>query len=273
MKRIITVLSFLIAFTGIPNTVHAQDRHFTWTYESITLPKGGIDIEPWVTYYTGRENYYNRYETRLEFETGLTNRLQTALYFNAKHETRALTDSSGNITGLGKSSGYSFSNEWKLNVLNPSTAPIGLGLYAEYGISPDEIELEFKLLLDKKMPKSIIAYNFVNEFEFEYEFEKKQNGEGEIESEKEYIIENDLAYMYLFKPNFGLGVEARNHNEFVEGEMEHAVVFIGPTLFYSQKNFFAIINVLPQLFNLKGGGRELNEHEKFSARILLGISL
>lgn len=273
MNRIVTVLLLLIAFTGISNVVTAQDRHFSWTYESVTLPKGGIDIEPWVTLFTGRENYYSKYETRIEFETGLTDKLQTALYMNAKHVTQASTDSTGNIIGLDKSSGYSFSNEWKLNILNPSTAPIGLGLYAEYGISPDEVELEFKLLLDKKTPKSIIAYNFVNEFEFEKEFEKEQNGEGEIETEKEYIIENDLAYMYLFKPTFGLGIEARNHNEFVEGEMEHAVVFLGPTLFYSQKNFFAIINVLPQLTNLKGGGTDLDEHEKFSARILLGISL
>ena len=268
-----TVFALLIAFSGISNIVIAQDRHFSWTYESTTLPKGSIDIEPWVTYYTGKEDFYNKYESRIEFETGLTNKLQTALYLNAKHETKALTDSTNHITGLGKSSDYSFSNEWKLNILNPSTAPIGLGLYVEYGMSPDEIELEFKLLLDKKLPKSILAYNLVHETEFEKEFEKRQNGEGEIENDKEYIIENDLAYMYLFKPSFGIGLEARNHNEFVEGEMEHAVIFLGPTLFYSQNNFFAIINVLPQLTNLKGGGIELDEHEKLSIRILLGISL
>ena len=273
MKRETTFLLMIIAFTGIANIVVAQDRHFSWTYESTTLPKGGIDIEPWVTYSTGRENYYSKYESRIEFETGLTDKLQTALYLNAKHETKALTDSSGNITGLGSGSGYSFSNEWKLNILNPSTAMIGLGLYAEYGISPDEVELEFKLLLDKKTAKSIIAYNLVSEIEFEKEFEAEENGEGEIETEREFVIENDLAYMYLFKPNFGLGLEARNHNEFVDGEMEHAAVFLGPTLFFSQKNFFAIVNIMPQLINLKGGGTDLDEHTKLTARILFGVSL
>jgi len=272
MNRFNVIITLIFILIEIPGIMEAQDRHFAWTYESVTLPKGNIDLEPWVTYFTGRENYYSRYEARLEFETGLTDRLQTALYLNSKHETSTLTDSTGGITGLMKKSGYSFSNEWKLNILNPSTAPVGLGLYAEYGISPDEIELEFKLLLDKKGPQSIIAYNLVNEFEFEYEFEEDQTGKGEIELEREYIIENDLACIYLFKPAFGIGLEARNRNEIVKGEIENAAFFLGPTLFYSQKNFFAIINILPLLAEIKGENGNLSEYEKFAARIILGIS-
>ncbi len=272
MRRGIAFVLLLI-ISGISVVVLAQDRHFSWTYESVTIPKGAIDMEPWVTVSGGKDNYYIKYETRIEFETGLTDKLQTALYMNANHVTQAITDSTDNIIGLEKSSGYSFSNEWKFNLMNPSTAPVGLGLYAEYGISPDEVELELKLLLDKKTPNSIFAYNFVNEFEFEYEFEKEESGEGEIEIEREYIIENDLAYMYLFKPSFGLGLEARNKNEFVKGELEHSVIYLGPTLFYAQNNFFAIINVMPQLTNLNTGGIDLDEHEKLVARILIGISL
>ena len=198
MKNITVLL--LTIFTGLTNALLAQDRYFTWTYESTTLPRGSIDLEPWFTFYSGRENFYNKYETRIEFETGLTDKVQTALYLNTKYETKAVTDSSDNITSLEKS-------------------------------------------------------------------------QGEVKTEKEYILKNDLAYMYLFKPDFGLGLEARNHNEFVEGEMEHAAVFLGPTIFFAQKNFFAIINILPQVTNLKGRGIDLHEHEKFSARILLGISL
>ena len=269
MKRTITLI-FLI-LTGLFNVVQAQDRHFSWTYESTTLPKGAIDVEPWVTFSSGRDHYYNKYESRLEFETGLTDRLQTALYLNTSHETKAILNEDGEVIGLGESTGFSFSNEWKLNLINPSVNPFGLGLYGEYGISTDEVELEFKLLLDKKTPKSILAYNLVTELEFEKEFEEEA-GEGEIETEKEFIIENDLAYMYMFKPNIGLGAEVRNHNEFVEGEWEHAALFAGPTLFYSQKNFFAIINVLPQIGDLKNGGLELHDHAKFNGRILLGVS-
>lgn len=270
MKQTITLI--LITLAGLFNVTQAQDRHFSWTYESTTLPKGAIDIEPWVTFSTGRDNYYSKYESRLEFETGLTDKLQTALYLNTSHETKAILNENGEVIGLGESTGFSFSNEWKLNLINPSTNPFGLGIYGEYGISTNEIELEFKLLLDKKTPKSILAYNLVTELEFEKEFEVEEDGHGEIESEKEFIIENDLAYMYLFKPNFGIGVEARNHNEFVEGEWEHSVLSVGPTLFFSKKNFFAIVNALPQIGDLKNGGLELHDHTKFSGRILLGVS-
>jgi hypothetical protein len=271
----VTVLGtgFVLFLTGYQCICTAQDRHFTWTYESTTLPKGAIDIEPWVSYYTGRENYYNRYETRLEFETGLTDKLQTALYLNSKHITEALIDSSGNITGLAGNSGYSFSNEWKLSILNPSIAPVGLGLYFEYGISTGEIELEFKLLFEKRSQKSIIAYNLVSETEFEYEFEEEENGETEIEREKEYTLENDLAYMYMIKPSLGIGMEARNLNEFNNSELEHSILSIGPTLFYSRGKFFAIVSLLPQLADLKQDGPDLEDHEKLAGRIILGIGL
>ena len=66
-------------------TLIAQDRQFARTYQSNTLPKGAIDIESWATFRTGRQYFYNRLDTRLEFETGLTDKLQTALYFNASH--------------------------------------------------------------------------------------------------------------------------------------------------------------------------------------------
>jgi hypothetical protein len=270
MKKQPLLIFLLSGF--ITTAIIAQDRHFSRTYESTTLPKGKIDIEPWVTYGTGKKNFYNRYDSRLEFETGLTDRIQTSLYLNSSHSSFAKMDSLEKVSGIDSKSGFSFSNEWKFNILNPSTSPVGIGLYAEYSLATDEVELEFKLIIDKKMPKSIISYNLVSETEFEYGFENEKN-EGEIEAETEFIIENDLAYMYLFKPKVGLGLEARNHNVFVEGELEHSAIFLGPTLFYSNGNLFAILNIMPQLGSLKIAGTDLDEYEKLTGRIILGVSL
>ena len=268
MKRTITFFTFL-TLTGLFNITFAQDRHFAWTYESTTLPKGAIDFEPQVTYSTGRNNFYRKYESRLEFETGLTNKLQTAVYLNTSQESKALTDENGKVIGIGESTGLSFSNEWKLNLLDPSVNPVGLGVYGEYGISTDEVELEFKLLLDKRTPKSILAYNFATEFEIEKEFEAD---EAAIEGDHEVAIENDLAYMYMFKPTIGLGIEAHNSNVIDGGEWEHSALYVGPSLFFSQKNFYAIINALPQIGDLKNGGLELHDNTKFTGRIMLGVS-
>jgi len=271
MKRFIVAVVALL-LTGFVRESFAQDRHFSWTYESTTLPKGAIDVEPWVTFKTGRENFYNKLESRLEFETGLTDKLQTSVYLNAEHKAQAVLDEDGNVIGIGESSGISFSNEWKLNILDPSVSPIGFGLYGELGLSAEEVELEFKLLFDKKTPKSVWSYNLVTELEFENEYEVEESGKAEIELENEIIIENDFAYMHMVKPNFGLGLEVRNHNVFVEGEFEHSALFAGPTMFWSKNKVFAIVNAMPQLTSLKGSGRDLDEYEKMAFRVILGFS-
>lgn len=265
---LLSLILLLLSDTGMAQ----HHRHFTWTYETTTLGQGEVDVEPWITYSTGRTHFYNRYETRLEVESGITDRLQTAVYLNREHEATGITNKSGELVGLKRSSGYSFSNEWLWNVLNPSANPIGLGLYFEYGLSPSKVEIEPKILLEKRWKKHILAYNVVGEYEFEYEFEYNDE-KGEIERNQEYIWENDLAYMYMINPKLGFGAEVRNHNEFVDGEWEHSALFGGPTLFYSNGKFFAMLNALPQITDLKGGGRTLHEHEKLQTRIILGVEL
>src|SRR5204863_9653339 len=84
MYRLSFTISFLfvILFTG---PAFAQDRNFARTYQSITLPKGNKDIEVWNTFRSGRNNFYRRIDQRIEFEVGLTDKLQTAFYLNASH--------------------------------------------------------------------------------------------------------------------------------------------------------------------------------------------
>lgn len=274
---IITAILFYISLSSF-----AQDRHFAWTYESTTLPKGSVDIEPWFTLTSGRTHFYQSYASRLEFEFGLTDKLQTSMYFNSKHKAFAGIDLAGNITGIEKESDFSFSNEWKWNLLNPSTKPIGLGLYGEFTFSSTEIELEGKIILDKKWDKNIFSFNNVEEFEFEKSFGVEDDGNGFIETHPELKIENDLAYMRMFKSNFGLGLEMRNHNIIDGGAWEFSTLNLGPTLYYVNKientkaSWWVVLNVLPQLTNIGGeapkGQRFLDEHEKLEARVLLGVS-
>jgi hypothetical protein len=228
----ILLMNILSVITlSLIQVANAQDRHFAWAYESTTLPKGSVDIEPGVTFSTGRNYFYQSYTPRLEFELGLTDRLQTSVYFNSMHKAFAAIDLNGNITGIEKESDFSFSNEWKLNILNSSVKPIGLGLYGEFTFSPSEIELEGKILLDKKWGKNIVAFNQVEEVEFERNFLTGDNGKGVIETHPELKIENNLAYMRMFKSNFGLGLEIRNQNIIDEHTWEFSTLSAGPYLF------------------------------------------
>src|SRR4051812_1480656 len=68
--------------TLAPFAVAANERHLTYTYESAVLPQGARELEVWSTARLGREQRYARFDERVEFEVGLTDRLQTSFYLN-----------------------------------------------------------------------------------------------------------------------------------------------------------------------------------------------
>src|ERR1035437_4148720 len=173
-------------------TLRAQDRQLARTYQSTVQPKGGFDIEFWNTLHTGRDYFYNRLDQRLEFEYGVTDKFQSAFYLNASHSAMGSKDTA--FTGIIKESEFSFSNELKWQVLNPSANNIGLGLYAEYTIGSSGGELEGKIILDKRTEKNIFAYNAVGEYELNWDVRK-----GKTEIGKEITFENDFGFMHLFQ--------------------------------------------------------------------------
>src|SRR6516162_9438009 len=73
------LVSIIPILGGWPVAVAANERHFTYTYESAVLPPGAKEIEVWATGGFGRNEYYAQLDQRLEFEVGLTERLMTAV--------------------------------------------------------------------------------------------------------------------------------------------------------------------------------------------------
>lgn len=259
MKKLLAAFLMLVSLAS--QTVEAQDRIFNYTYQSNVLNVGQREIEPWVTFKWGREKFYRAFEHRLEYELGFAKNLQTAFYINAKTSAAQINDST-----IEESNELSFSNEWKYKVFDAVADPVGFALYGEYGIGRNEIELEAKLIFDKRIGNFVVALNLVGEMEFEKEAEH-----GEIENEKETIYEVDLGYSYRIRNGLYLGIEARNHNEVKEGKWEHSALFMGPTLSYTMENFWVNFTVLPQVTSFKGAtknGLVLNEHEKFETRLI-----
>jgi len=275
-KTALIILTMLFAMNS-----QGQDRHFAWTYESTVLPKGNVDFEPWFTYSTGRDQFYHRLNSRLEFEVGLTNRIQTAFYINSMFESGTVVDSLGMETSIASNQSYSFSNEWKINILNPSVRGIGLALYGEYLLSGKETELEYKIIIDKKMLNNTIAFNHVGEFEFEHEVKAATSGSTEIETEREYSMENDLAFMHLFSTNMGAGLEFRSKTK-IENKDTFSSLFIGPTFFYSGNRpngngWFIIFNIQSRVYDAEdhiysASKQFQGDFEKVQSRLILGFS-
>lgn len=278
MKK--TAIFSLIIFFSV--TANAQDRQFVRTYQSTNLAKGVRDFEVWSTLRMGKEAYFRRLDERLEFEIGLTDRVQTAFYLNMTHKSFAdKNDSTGTIFS---ESEFSVSSEWKLKLSDATTNFIGSGLYGEMTISGTEFELEAKLILDKNIGKSLIAFNAVGEWEWEQEVETTVvDGKVEQENKMELAatpVEFDLAYMYNIKPHFGIGLEAKNHYEITpKGGLEHSALLLGPTLYWSSEDnkHSIIINFLPQIANMNKTDKQpdaldLDEYEKYNFRLLFDFT-
>lgn len=243
----------------------ANERHFTYTYETAVLPTGAKELEIWTTPRIGRDSYFVRFDERMEFEVGVTDRLMTALYLNVSNTTAEVApemrETEFEFEGV--------SSEMKYKLSDPVADTLGVGLYGEVTGSTNELEIEGKILLDKRLGSLLVAGNLV--FEQEWEFEAE-------ETESEQAVEVDVAGTVTLRPGLSAGIEVRNVNAIHEGEWEHSALFAGPVLAYATDTWWVALTVLPQLPALKAGdandgSRVLNDHEKLESRLLLSFHL
>lgn len=248
----------------------AQDRALNYTYQSLVLGKGQKEIEVWSTLRSGRDVYFRGIDHRLEFETGLGKNLQTAFYLNYGYSKGI--EYINEIPSEYTSNSFSFSNEWKLKLTDPVANAMGSALYFEYGIGPDEFELEGKIILDKQVGRTLHAFNIVGEYEFEKEFEQ-ENDELETETEREMYFELDYGLSVKLMDGFALALEARNQNQFsASNELESSVLSLGPGFSYYTDGFWLNFTLMPQIADLKGGELELTEHEKLQIRLVFSFA-
>ena len=127
----------------------------------------------------------------------------------------------------------------------------------------DELELEGKLIVDKRIGNLLLAANFVAEHEWEY---------GIGATGKELHLDGFLAASWFFTPRFSLGIEAWNANIIADGTWEHSAFFLGPVASYTGNGWWVTLTILPQLPAFRpsegGGTYVLTDYERFQARLL-----
>ena len=264
-------LSFGLALSALvfASPARANEHHFGYVYETGVLAPGAKELEMYNTLRTGREDFYSAMDQRLSFEVGVANNLMTAFYLNWSNETSGDTVLSSAFEWQG------ISSEWKLKLMDPVADAVGLGLYAELSYGTSGMEIEPKILFDKKVGNWMLAANLICEFEFEAEPE-------EMELE-EVAPDITLGATYEVKPGFHAGVELRNHNAIVKssasGDLEHefSALYAGPVLAYATESWWMTFSVLPQLPALsKASGGSilvLDDGEKINARLLFSFHI
>lgn len=257
---------FLILFVLFGTwAAQAQDRIFTYTYQSNVLNQGQKELEVWTTLETGRQDFYRGLNHSLEFEIGLGGKLQTAFYLNYGY-SKGIAQANGSDI-LNSSNSYSFSNEWKLKLSDPVANTIGSAVYFEYGLAPDETELEAKLILDKQSGRFVQAFNLSGELEMEKDFEHSGT-EIEVENEHEFKVEWNYGLSYKINDRWFAGLEFRNENIIEKGELEKSILSAGPGLAYLGKGYWINFTLMPQITNLKGGGRNITGNDGLQARLI-----
>lgn len=107
----------------------------------------------------------------------------------------------------------------------------------------------------------------MGELEFEKEFEVDGN-ELEPENEMEFKLEWNYGWACKINEHWNAGLELKNENVFKKGELELSILSAGPGVSYSTCGFWINLGLMPQIANLKGGGRELIEHDGLQARLI-----
>ncbi len=255
----------------LAGTASANEHHFGYVYESGVLAPGAKELEEYNTLRAGRQDYYSALDHRLSFEVGVAEHLMTAFYLNFGNATF----NPGDDTLRSEFAWQGVSNEWKWKLMDPVADPVGLALYAELTFNTDGMELEPKLILDKRLGPWLLAANLLGEFEY------AADADGMVLEE----IAPDLTLGVSRELDHGMhaGLELRNHNAILKqaesGGFSHefSALYLGPVFSYATQSWWMTLSVLPQwpALSKKSGGSilELDDGEKINARLLFSFHI
>jgi hypothetical protein len=227
-------LAVLAAAGLIAPAANAGQRHYAFTYETLTAPKGSFELENWVTWeHIGKND--NSFQFRHEIEYGVTDRLELSLYF----ADWSVNERDGHRT-------TNFDNvalEAIYNLTNPNTDFLGSSIYGEVTVGDDVTELEGKILLEKRFGRFGIAYNGVLEAVWEGEHRDERTGE----------FSQSVGASYDISKSFSMGAEALHEIEMPDwGSAEPGRFWVGPNASFRSGRFYATLSALWQTTNADG---------------------
>jgi hypothetical protein len=223
------------AAVALASIAEASSRRFKYSYETTTMAAGAMELESWVTWKTNQASDpdFERFDIRHEFEYGVSDRFQLALYFaDWRYE---------------KSSGQSGETEFRdvaveaiYNLTDPNTTPFGSALYGEVKGSDDFIELEAKFLLQKNLGLWMLVYNVGGEIAWEDDY---KNDEAELMQ--------SAGVSYQFNPSWSVGAEVLHEIAVPDVDtIGDSGVYLGPNASWRNNRFSVALTGLWQLTSL-----------------------
>ena len=213
--RFLKFTPFIAAISLLAAHASASSRRFCYSFETTTMPAGAMELETTVTRATGQadDSASEHYDIRHEFEYGLTDRLQVALYFARWHAE--------------KSSAKGWETEFKgvaaeaiYNLTDPNTTAFGSAVYGEVKGGENFFELEAKLLFQKNRGAWSVVYNVGGGVEWE---DDDKNPQAELMQ--------SAGGLYQISASWSVGAEIRHEVAMPNADSlgEHGL-YLGPNL-------------------------------------------
>jgi len=222
-------VSFFLVCLLAPNAGRATPKYAPFTYPYETLGEGQVEIEQYADLVplkarqgvSGAEQGYAATQFQTELEYGITDHLELGLYLTlSPPPTQALVDFAPVLT-----EGNGIKQRLRLRIAEPDELPLDIGLYGEVVENDHEIELEAKVILQKRIDPLRLMLNAAGEREFYFD------------GHNEWVFKSSLAASYQVTPSIFPGVEAWMRKEWRDADDAQSTafnfrpaVYVGPTI-------------------------------------------
>jgi hypothetical protein len=186
------------AVVTLSRAAAASPRPLPFTYPYETLAEDEVEIEQYVDLTTvkaipvatGEPAWLNIYRLQTEFEYGITDRLELGLYVQLVPSPSDAWSSAPSFPG-----GNGIKQRLRLRLAEEGEWPVDVALYGEVAELENEIELEAKIILQKRFGRARAMINLWSEREYYYD------------GRADWVFQPTAGLTYEVTPTFHPGVE------------------------------------------------------------------
>jgi hypothetical protein len=258
-----------------PAVALADPHPLPYSYPTATLPAGSSEIEQYVDMTPVRTNDLSGADVTApravlvtEVEYGITDRLELGMYLQFSNNPGVSTsgDAPLHFDGLKQRLRYRF--------VDPGVWPVNVAVYGEVAELSNELELEAKLILDRRFGRWLAIANLWGEREFYYS------------GRREWVANPTGGISFEVTPAFYVGVEYWMHGEFGATQSNAAGIpavtqsfnaavhhYVGPAFMLQAKQAWVAIAPYVRVDDWSRDGERGDLYGRFWIRTILGINL
>jgi hypothetical protein len=196
----------------------ANPRPLPFSYGADTLAAGETELEQFIDYAplralgtSGKPVWYGASQLQTEIEHGLTDRLELGVYL-----TYAPDPGEGYVQTARLFGGNGLKQRLRWRLAEPGEWPVDVALYGEVAETEKEVELEGKVILDRRFGRFRAIANLWAERELYFE------------GQKEWVVNPTAGLVWQARPSLQVGAEWWMRGEYPDAAPASRGFALGP---------------------------------------------